>query len=68
MRPLGEHDRLDRTKREHAPQMGQPGWFPDHTAEWRDDYKRTTPGQRVAVAIELSRFQTQLGGPRTRVE
>ena len=48
--------------------MGQPGWFPDHTAEWRDDYKRTTPGQRVAVAIELSRFQTQLGGPRTRVE
>jgi hypothetical protein len=47
--------------------MGEPGWLPDHTAEWRVEYRRTTPGQRVAEAIELSRFQTLIAsGARTR--
>jgi hypothetical protein len=33
---------------------------PDHDAQRRADYKRTTPEQRVAQAIELSRVATRL--------
>jgi hypothetical protein len=40
--------------------MGERGWFPDHTAERREEYRRTTPGERVAEAIELSRAATRL--------
>jgi hypothetical protein len=40
--------------------MGEKGWFPDHTAERRAEFPRTTPGERVAEAIELSRIATQL--------
>jgi hypothetical protein len=53
-----ELGRLDRSGR--IPRMGEPGWLPDHTEEWREDYKRSTPGLRVAQAIELSRFQTRI--------
>lgn len=40
--------------------MGEAGWLPDHTAERREEYRRTTPGERVAEAIEVSRFVTKL--------
>jgi hypothetical protein len=43
-----------------APVMGQPGWLPDHTAERRAEYRRTTPGERVAEAIALSRTATKI--------
>jgi hypothetical protein len=42
------------------PRMGEPGYLPDHTAERRAEYRRTTPGQRVAEAIEVSRTATKL--------
>jgi hypothetical protein len=42
------------------PKMGEPGYFPDHTAERRAEYRRTTPGQRVGEAIEVSRTVTKL--------
>jgi hypothetical protein len=51
--------RLDRTAGA-APKMGQPGWFPDHDAERRDEYRRTTPGERVAEAISISRTATKI--------
>jgi hypothetical protein len=38
--------------------MGEPGWFPDHTAERRAEFAQTTPGERVAEAIVLSRTVT----------
>jgi hypothetical protein len=43
-----------------VPKMGQPGWFPDHTAERREDFRRSTPGERVAEAIAISRTATKL--------
>jgi hypothetical protein len=43
-----------------SPRMGEPGYLPDHTAERRAEYRRTTPGQRVAEAIEVSRTVTKL--------
>jgi hypothetical protein len=46
------------------PKMGERGWFPDHTAERRAEFTRTTPGERVAEAIELSRVATQLAALR----
>lgn len=48
--------------------MGEPGYLPDHTAERRHEYRRTTPGQRVAEAIEVSRTVTKLAalGARRR--
>jgi hypothetical protein len=54
--------RYRRTMRERGdkPRMGEKGWFPDHTAERRAEFPRTTPGERVAEAIELSRIATQL--------
>ena len=47
-------------ERTNKPRMGEKGWFPDHTAERRADFARTTPGERVAEAIELSRVTTRL--------
>jgi hypothetical protein len=47
-------------ERKDAPKMGEPGYFPDHTAERRAEYRHTTPGQRVAEAIEVSRTATKL--------
>ena len=40
--------------------MGEKGWFPDHTAERRAEFASTTPAQRVAEAIELSRAATRI--------
>jgi hypothetical protein len=51
---------------EDRPQMGEPGYFPDHTAERRAEYRRTTPGQRVAEAIEVSRTATKLAALAAR--
>ncbi len=53
---------------ERAPKMGDKAWFPDHTAERRAEFARTTPGERVAEAIELSRTMTRLAvaGARRR--
>ena len=45
---------------EIAPKIDQPGYLPDHTAERREKYRRTTPGQRIAEAIEASRFATRV--------
>ena len=41
--------------------MGEKGWFPDHTAERRAAFARTTAGERVAEAIAVSRTVTRLG-------
>jgi hypothetical protein len=46
--------------------MGEPGWFPDHTAERRAALARTTAGQRVAEAIELSRTATKIAAAAHR--
>jgi hypothetical protein len=47
-------------KGKRAPRMGEPGWLPDHAAERREEYRRTTPGQRVAEAISISRAATKI--------
>jgi hypothetical protein len=47
-------------RRRDVPKMGERGWFPDHTAERQSDLARTTPGERVAEAIELSRTATRV--------
>lgn len=44
----------------NAPRMGERGWYPDHAAERRADFERTTPAERVAEAIELSTVVTTL--------
>ena len=40
--------------------MGTPGYLPDHDAERRADYVASTPAQRLAEAISLSRTATRL--------
>jgi hypothetical protein len=40
--------------------MGLPGYMPDHRPERRADYLRSTPGERLAEAISLSRSATRL--------
>jgi HicB family len=40
--------------------MGMPGYLPDHQQERRADYLRSTPGERLAEAISLSRAVTGL--------
>ena len=45
---------------ERPPRMGERGFFPDHTAERRAEYARTTPGELVREAIEVSRTATRL--------
>jgi hypothetical protein len=52
--------------RDDVPKMGQRGWFPNHTAERRTELARTTPGQRVAEAIELSRTATRVAAAAQR--
>jgi len=48
--------------------MGTPGYLPDHRAERRAEFLKTTPGQRVAEAIAVSETATQLAvaGRRSR--
>jgi hypothetical protein len=48
------------------PRNGERGYFPDHDAERREAFKRTTPGERVAEAIALSRFATKLASVARR--
>jgi hypothetical protein len=40
--------------------MGIPGYMPDHEQERRADYLRSTPAERLAEAINLSRSATRL--------
>jgi hypothetical protein len=49
-----------------VPKMGEKGWFPNHTAERRAELARTTPGERVAEAIELSRTATRVAAAAQR--
>jgi hypothetical protein len=42
------------------PRVGEKGYFPDHDAERRAEFLRTTPAERVAEGIELSRWATKL--------
>jgi hypothetical protein len=49
-----------------APKQGEKGWYPDHTAERRAELARTTPGQRVAEAIALSRTATRIAAAAQR--
>jgi hypothetical protein len=48
--------------------METPGYYPDQAQERRVEFTRTTPGDRVAEAIRLSRFATRLAviGQRRR--
>ncbi len=55
-------------KANRAPRMGEPGWLPDHTAAWREEYRWMTPGQRVAEAIALSRTVTKIATAAYRRE
>lgn len=48
--------------------MGQPGWFPDHAEERREEYRRATPGERIAEAIAISRTATKLAAAAYRHE
>ena len=43
-----------------APKMGQPGWLPDEDAIRRAEFAATTPGERVAEAISISRTATKI--------
>ena len=50
-------------RRETTPaRMGMPGYLPDHGQERRADYLRSTPGERLAEAMSLSRSATRLAG------
>jgi hypothetical protein len=40
--------------------MGSQGYYADHAQERRTELARTTPGERIAEAIRLSRFATRL--------
>jgi hypothetical protein len=48
--------------------MGLPGYMPDHGQERRADYLRSTPAERLAEAISLSRAATRLTGGELDVE
>jgi hypothetical protein len=40
--------------------MGEPGWYPDHTAERRADFAHTTAADRILEALELTEVVTRL--------
>lgn len=42
------------------PRNGEQGFLPDHIAERREEFRRTTPGQRVAETIAISRTVTKI--------
>lgn len=58
--PEAYRARVRKQFRELAPRNGEPGYFPDHVEEWRHDYARTTPAERVAEGIALSQFATRI--------
>lgn len=45
---------------ERKPRNGERGFYPDHDAERRAEFLRTTLEERVAEGIELSRTQTRM--------
>ncbi|MEX0675114.1 MAG: hypothetical protein WD067_10090 [Gaiellaceae bacterium] len=49
-----------------APKMGQRGWLPDEDAIRRAEFGSTTPGQRVAEAIAISRTATKIAAAGKR--
>jgi transcriptional regulator with XRE-family HTH domain len=49
-----------------APLPGTPGWFPPHDVERRRDFQETTPEDRVAQAISLSRTATRIAAAAAR--
>jgi hypothetical protein len=57
---------MSRGGEQEAPRMGEPGWFPDHAAEMKAAFECTTPAERVAEAIELSKLATSLAASATR--
>jgi len=46
--------------------MGEPGWFPDHAEERRAEFRHTTPGERVAETITISRTATKIAAAAHR--
>jgi len=52
--------------RDRAPKMGQRGWLPDEDAIRRAEYAATTPGERVAEAISISRTATKIAAAAER--
>jgi hypothetical protein len=46
--------------------MGEPGWLPDEDAIRRAEFVETTPGQRVAEAIAISRTATKIAAAGRR--
>ena len=65
--PGGKPRELAEESAPTVPRNGQRGYFPDHAAERREEFARTTPGERVAEGVELSRFATRLAASaRTR--
>jgi hypothetical protein len=58
--PESYRERVRQKFREHAPKMGQPGWFPDEDGIRRAEFAATTPGERVAEAISISRTATKI--------
>lgn len=68
MRARGDEelDRLNEKVRGPAPRMGEREWFPDHAAERRAAFRRTTPADRVAEAIALSELATSVAAAATR--
>ena len=59
-----EPARSDRTP--PAASMGMPGYFPDHADERRAELAATTPAERLAEAIRLSRVATRLAAAARR--
>lgn len=54
---------------ERKPRNGEKGFYPDHDAERRAEYQRTTLAERVAEGIRLSRTMTRIAaavGDRAR--
>jgi hypothetical protein len=64
VRDLAEE--LARLDRAAAPRMGQPGWFPDEDAIRRAEFRATTPAERVAEAISISRTATKIAAAADR--
>jgi len=48
----------DRRGNRSPPRSGERGYLPDEAAIRRAEFLRTTPGERVAEAIALSRLAT----------
>jgi hypothetical protein len=58
--PESYRERVREKFREHRPRNGERGYFPDHAAERRDEFRRTTPEERIMEGIALSQFSTRV--------